>query len=123
VTRTTFRPTHRLHNPAEFQRVYRDGRRAGDALFAVNALTNNLESARLGMSISTRTVGNAVHRNRVRRLIRELFRARRPTLPALDYVVTSRPGAKGADRPAMITSLDRLFSEATRKAAAGGVSR
>jgi ribonuclease P protein component len=69
------------------------------------------------MSVSYRTVGNAVSRNRIRRMIRELFRLHQPTLPPLDFVVTSRPGARNAERPVMLTSLERLFAEAIRKAA------
>jgi ribonuclease P protein component len=105
-----------LRSAADFERVYRTGPRAGDGLFAVNALANELGHARLGMSVSTRTVGNSVRRNRVRRLIREVFRVRRPQLPALDLVVTTRPGARGAERPALVTSLERLIEQAARKA-------
>ena len=118
-----FRPCHRLRSAADFERVYRSGRRAGDGLFAVNALANEIGFARLGMSVSTRTVGNAVRRNRVRRIIREMFRLRHPTLPPLDFVVTSRPGAREADRPAIETSLARLFAEATREFPAAPVPR
>jgi ribonuclease P protein component len=113
-----FRPCHRLRAAADFERVYRSGRRAGDGLFAVNALANTFGFPRLGMSVSTRTVGNAVRRNRVRRIIREIFRERRTRLPAVDLVVTSRPGARDAQRPAIVTSLERLFDRATREAAA-----
>ena len=113
-----FRTCHRLRTGADFERVYRAGRRAGDGLFAVNALGNDIGYARLGMSVSYRTVGNAVSRNRVRRLIREMFRLSHATLPALDFVVTSRPGARNAERPILLTSLERLFAEATRKAMA-----
>ena len=113
-----FRPCHRLRTPADFERVYKGGRRAGDAVFAVNALSNELGFARLGMSVSTRSVGNSVRRNRVRRIIREMFRVRLERLPSLDFVVTTRPGAKGVDGPALLTSLERLFAEACRKATA-----
>jgi ribonuclease P protein component len=114
-----FRPCHRLHTPAEFERVYRSGKRAGDSLFAVNALANELGFARLGMSVSTRTVGNSVKRNRVRRIIRELFRSIHAELPSVDLVVTSRPGARGAERPAILTSLERLIERALPRAADG----
>ncbi len=107
-----FRPCHRLRSAADFERVYRTGKRAGDGLFAVNALANELGFARLGMSVSTRTVGNAVRRNRVRRIIREVFRERQRELPGVDLVVTSRPGARDALRPAIVTSLERLFTKA-----------
>ena len=119
----SFRPSHRLRSAADFERVYRNGKRAGDGLFAVNAHANDSGFARLGMSVSTRTVGNAVRRNRVRRIIRELFRLRHATLAPLDFVVTSRPGAREADRPAIETSLERLFAEATRKLAAAPAPR
>ena len=104
-----FRPCHRLKSAADFERVYRQGARSGDALFSVHALANTLGFARLGMSVSARTVGNAVRRNRVRRLVREVFRARHARLPALDFVVTSRPGARGAANPALAVSLARLI--------------
>jgi len=116
VTHTfRFLPCHRLRNGAEFERVYRSRGRAGDGLFAVNALSNDFGYARLGMSVSARTVGNAVRRNRVRRIIRELFRHRHATLPPVDYVVTSRPGARAADRSSIEASLEQLFAEAHRK--------
>jgi ribonuclease P protein component len=107
-----FRPCHRLRSAADFERVYRSGKRAGDGLFAVYALSNELGFARLGMSVSTRTVGNAVRRNRVRRIIREVFRERQRELPGVDFVVTSRPGARDALRPAIVTSLERLIERA-----------
>jgi ribonuclease P protein component len=115
-----FRPHHRLHAPAEFERVYRQGRRAGDNLFGVSALPNSHSAARLGMSVSTRTVGNAVCRNRVRRIIREVFRARLPELPAMDFVVTSRPGARGAERHAIVASVDQLITRSMRPASGAG---
>ena len=110
-----FRPCYRLRSAADFERVYRAGRRAGDGIFAVNAAGNDAGFARLGMSVSTRTAGNSVRRNRVRRIVREVFRLRHALLPSLDYVVTSRPGARTADRPALVTSLERLFTEATAR--------
>ena len=114
------RPCHRLRRAADFERIYRSGRRSGDALFGLNALPNDLGFARLGMSVSTRTVGNAVRRNRVRRIIREVFRARRPALPALDLVVTSRPAARAAVPSDIVDSLERLFGQAARQAGFAG---
>lgn len=118
-----FRPCHRLHAGGDFDRVYRTGRRAGDGRFAINALQNELGYARLGMSVSYKTVGNAVSRNRIRRLIREVFRLRHATLPALDFVVTSRPGARAAERGDLLSSLERLFTDVIRRAMAPAGAR
>jgi ribonuclease P protein component len=112
----SFRPSHRLHSGAEFDRVYRQGKRAGDNLFAINALANAEGHARLGMSVSYRSVGKAVRRNYIRRLIREVFRHALTQLPPLDYVVTSRPGAREATEPDIVRSLERLLNDATRRA-------
>ena len=43
--------------------------------------------ARLGLIVPKRTVRKAVERNRMKRVLREEFRQRRPTLPALDIVI------------------------------------
>jgi ribonuclease P protein component len=113
-----FRRCDRLVHAADFERVYRAGRRAGDGLFGVSAAPNQIGHARLGMSVSLRTTGNAVRRNRVRRLIREVFRLRRPALPSLDLVVTSRPGARVAPTVQIVGSLERLIEQLARQGAA-----
>lgn len=114
--RFAHRPCHRLHSGADYERVYKAGVRAGDSYFAVNVRPNGLGYARLGMSIGGKTVGNAVRRNRVRRMLREFFRHRRAELPPLDFVVTSRPGAREASRADLIVSVERLMKVAIRKA-------
>lgn len=117
IARLGLRPCHRLRQKADFDRVYRTGARAGDGLFAVNALRNDLGHARLGMSVSVKTCGKAVNRNRVRRLVREFFRLHRPELPAVDFVITSRPGAREATAADLRVSLERLMKVAARRAA------
>lgn len=52
-----------------------------------------LSPARVGI-VTSRRVGGAVQRNRMRRRLREIFRARRARLPAgLWLVVTAKPGS------------------------------
>jgi ribonuclease P protein component len=117
IARLGLRPCHRLRQKADFDRVYRHGARAGDGFFAVNALPNELGHARFGMSVSIKTCGKAVNRNRVRRLIREHFRLHRPELPAVDFVITSRPGAREATAADLRASLERLMKLAAKRAA------
>ena len=87
------------------------GRRAGDAVFAIASLPNGLDHARLGLAIAAKAVGNAVERNRVRRLIRELFRACQAELPAVDLIVTARQGARAQSAAVLRASLKRLIAK------------
>jgi ribonuclease P protein component len=91
----------RLHRRREFLRLYDLGSRASLRGFAVLALPNGLNRNRLGVSV-TRKHGNAVERNRIRRLIKEAFRLENPELPVgFDFVCIP-------PRQTFAPSLDRL---------------
>jgi ribonuclease P protein component len=86
-----FPRSRRLTRPAEFNRVYGEGRRTRKGPFVVHALPNDLGYPRLGLSVS-RKVGNAVIRNRVKRRLREAFRHLQHQLPgSYDLVITVQP--------------------------------
>ncbi|MCJ7555631.1 MAG: ribonuclease P protein component [Gammaproteobacteria bacterium] len=97
---------NRLTRPTEFSRVFRGSARSSDALFTVLARGNTFGEARLGMAISRKASGNAVERNRIKRVIRESFRMTRIGLPGVDLVVMSRTGARAADNCRLRQSLE-----------------
>jgi ribonuclease P protein component len=102
-----FRPEHRLRSSADFQRVFQRRRSAGDALLVVYGCENGLAHPRLGLSVS-RKVGNAVTRNRWKRMLREAFRLQFSQLPAgVDLVIVPRPEAQPELQPLM-SSLRQL---------------
>ena len=77
VGTTRFQRSQRLRRPAQFKAAYAQGRRFGNELFTASVRANEgSASARLGLSIAARAVGNSVSRNRLRRQIRESFRLR-----------------------------------------------
>ena len=96
-----FRGEHRLRSSADFQRVFQRRRSAGDSFLVVYGCENGLSHPRLGLSVS-RKVGNAVTRNRWKRLLREAFRLQLAQLPpGVDLVIVPRADAQPALAPLM----------------------
>jgi ribonuclease P protein component len=112
-----FKPAQRLRQKSEFDRVYRDARRSADAFFAIFARNTGAPVPRLGLAIAARIVGNAVRRNRIKRLIRESFRQHQHELPAVDLVVNARAGARDADNAAITRSLERHWRTVVKQCA------
>jgi ribonuclease P protein component len=110
----TFPQTHRMKTPAEFERCYARKRSASDGVLIVYAGENDLPHPRLGCSVS-RKVGNAVVRNRYKRLYREAFRLSQHELPAgVDLILIPRPGPAPA-LEVVRASLVKLAQQAARK--------
>lgn len=93
----TFSKAERLLKPEEFTRARRLGKRYSTKSLQVNIFQNDIGVRRLGLSVSSR-VGNAVARNRVKRLLREFFRLNKVFFPdSSDILVTVR-SAEGLTR-------------------------
>jgi ribonuclease P protein component len=87
VKQNAFPKRLRLGDNEEFKTVIAKRRRFSDNVLALYVAPNSREYSRLGVSVG-RTAGNAVVRNRFKRLIREVFRQNREQLPSgVDYVV------------------------------------
>lgn len=63
----------RLLRTTEFASLHKFGRRSFTEHFIIYLLPNELQFSRLGVSINANT-GNAVERNRLKRVLREFFR-------------------------------------------------
>jgi ribonuclease P protein component len=84
----------RLRRRVEFLRVQGEGRRWHTAHLVLIRRPANGPRTRLGVTVSKR-IGNAVVRNRVKRLVREVFRLHQVHIqPAVDLVVIAKPGAE-----------------------------
>lgn len=82
----------RVRSAAEYEAARRSGTRRSGRRFAVIVAAHVGERGRIGISVP-RNVGNAVNRNRIRRLVREYYRTRRDEFPDdTDVLVVVRPG-------------------------------
>jgi ribonuclease P protein component len=97
---------HRLSRSKDFDTVYRHGTSASGRYLTLHWFPRDEEpdgDPRLGLAVP-RSVGTAVVRNRVKRMLREAWRACLGEVPSgRDYVLVARPGiaeplnARGAE--------------------------
>jgi ribonuclease P protein component len=99
----------RLVRRAEYDAVYREGRRRSSREFTVFLRPNGLGHSRFGWSIK-KALGGAVRRNRIRRRLREIVRLHRQEIsPGWDIVIHPRSSAATADFPALAGELWKLL--------------
>ena len=112
---------HRLSRSRDFDAVYRHGRSVSTRFLVLYwfAREDGADTgARLGLAVPKAT-GAAVVRNRIKRRLREAFRARLPELPQdQDYVLVVRPGLAEAAEARGFDWLTERVDEILGKAAA-----
>jgi ribonuclease P protein component len=87
---------NRLSRSRDFDAVYRHGRSVSTRFLTLYSFQRDEEPGepRLGLAVP-RAAGNAVVRNRIKRQLREIWRAKLESgavAPASDYVLVVRPG-------------------------------
>ena len=88
-----FSKARRLVNAADFNRVFRKTRwRASSRTMLVLATASDHSAGRIGFVIARKNVASAVHRNRIKRVIREYYRTHPDLAPTADLVVVARRG-------------------------------
>ncbi len=93
----------------EFQRVKLLGKNRHTAHFIVSVAANDLQRPRLGV-VTTKRLGKAVLRNRVKRLLREFFRRHKGFLPPQDIVIVAKKGAAKLNYAEVLEELAAVFS-------------
>lgn len=87
MKRHSFPKSRRLTSNRQFKHVLADGLRVRDKLFTLYVAENDCGHSRLGISVG-KSYGCAVARNRLKRILRELFRQSADVIPrGFDYVL------------------------------------
>lgn len=103
-----FPKTCRLLSRSDFIRLSSSRNVFSSKLFLLVWSPNTFDHARLGVTAS-RKYGNAVQRNRFKRIVRESFRQIRSLLPAVDLNVIARRNASTAESEVIRHELRSAF--------------
>jgi len=107
---------YKIRNGWEYRHIYKIGRRKANRYFVLYVVETNLGYSRIGLSVS-RKLGNAVIRNRVKRLIREIARADDYSFlkeASMDMVVVARQGMVGVKLDEARTAFTNLVRSVER---------
>jgi ribonuclease P protein component len=106
-----FPKTARLTKRSEFLDLFRKGRKVHTAHFVFFSKARGSGDSRLGVTVSTK-VGNAVVRNRIKRLLREFFRQRRHTLfSSSDIVIVAKKDAGNLSWSQVCQELETILTD------------
>lgn len=96
----------------DFRRLYRSGKSFAGGYLVVYSLKNRLNQNRLGLTVS-KSVGKAVVRNRIKRLIRESYFHMEQRLPTgFDFIIVARTRAAGKTQKQIESDLHYILNKA-----------
>jgi len=104
----------RLTRSGDFARVYDQGKSWANNLLVMRAIPSGREQSRVGFSVSKR-VGNAVVRNRVKRMLREAVRLT-TWKTGWDVVLIARSGTAMSDYHQVRQAVDDLVQRSNIRA-------
>ncbi len=100
---------HRFTTRGSFGPVLRQSRKMKGDLAVLHAMPAASGVSRLGVALTRRLVRQAVLRNRVKRIAREIFRCHPVKLAGFDCVIALRERFEAASAPALRAEIHALF--------------
>ena len=104
------RKEERLTRSSQFAAVFKEDKYWANDFMVIKAMPNGLKQSRFGF-VTSKKVGNAVVRNRVRRLLREAVRLT-PIESGWDIVIIARKEAAGKNYHQVEPKLRKLLNRA-----------
>lgn len=113
ISKTTV-PLDRLRSSRDFREVYRVGQKISGRYCLLFCRSRQDDAIRFGVT-ATRRLGNAVCRNRAKRLMREAVRHTAPMMmPGIDMVLVARPAILSARFQPVREHLVRQLAQCNR---------
>ena len=120
MANSSFSKTSRLLSAADFKAVFTKAQfKVSCRYFLILAIKNDSLKPRLGLVIAKKNVPTAMHRNRIKRLIRESFRLNPGLVERLDLVVLARKDADKLYNSLIFEKLEKLLNDISNKLRSG----
>ncbi|MCK4534797.1 MAG: ribonuclease P protein component [Syntrophobacterales bacterium] len=111
MEKQSFGKKERVRKRKDYLKIYQRGVRVHSSNFTVILNPNPSGEKRLGVTVSKK-VGNAVKRNRIKRLLREFFRLNKDRLPdSRDVVIIAKKDASSLKYQDVCLELADLFKK------------
>ncbi len=108
MTDCRFTREQRLLNAADFQRVFDKTKlKVSTRELLILGAANDLGHSRIGFIIAKKNIRTAVHRNRIKRIIRNFFRVHCSEFDTADLIIMAR---RGLDQRSN-SEINRMFSD------------
>ena len=109
----------RLLDARDYARVFsKPDFRVSNKYFLILGCWTDIDSGRLGVIVAKKNIARANQRNRIKRLIREVFRMRKAEFPRTDLVVMARKELQFLENRECQTHIHELMNEIEQKHAA-----
>ncbi len=103
---------NRLKKKKDFEKVFKLGKGVKQGFIALKLNRNGLENSRLGFIVSLKVSKKAVVRNKVKRRLREIIRARiKDIKKGFDVVLIALPGSDTKDFEETKKLVEKLFKK------------
>ncbi len=113
MKRLSLPKSKKLTTSGQFQAVYARNLRFTDGLLVLYISENDCRIARFGIAIN-RSLGSAVFRNRLKRLVREAFRLNQQNIPSgFDYLFMFSPHWQ--DKLSKSAAVDEIISKSSKR--------
>jgi ribonuclease P protein component len=103
---------HRFHARGAFGPALRSARKLRGKMALIHVAPARPGVSRLGIALTRRVAPSSVQRNRIKRMVRELFRRHPAKRAGLDLVVTLREAAGRVDAKTLSEEIRALLDQA-----------
>jgi len=116
VVNQRFPNSCRLLDSQAYEKVFnKPDVRVSNKYFLILGRWTEYEQARMGVIVAKKNIARANQRNRIKRLLREVFRLRKNALAPIDLVVMTRKGLEDLENSECLIYIHDLIKEIEKK--------